>query len=165
MGAEAAAMSRAMNAAMEYGTPNATQIPFLVQVRPVSATTEAGVAQGNHAPKDVTGPYRRYTVDFSVDPHAVVEKGPGAHHVMLEFVTFVYGADARLVNTVGMAVKADVPEASLAEGSKEQVPAHEEISVPAKGDFFLHIAVHDLTNDHVGTVEIPISGVLRVAPE
>ena len=60
MGAEAAGMSRAMSDAMEYGTPNATQIPFLVQVRPASAAKETGLAQGNHAPKDVKGPYRRY---------------------------------------------------------------------------------------------------------
>ncbi len=101
MGAEAAAMSRAMNDAMEYGTPNATQIPFLVQVRPASAATETGLAQGNHAPKDVKGPYRRYTVDFNVDPHAIVDKEPGVHHAMVEFVTFVYGADARMVNSSG----------------------------------------------------------------
>ena len=76
------------------------------------------------------------------------------HHAREAFVTGVYGADASMVNSVGTAVKANIPQAVLAEGSKERVPAHEEISVPAKGDFFLHIAVHDLGNDHIGSIEI-----------
>ncbi len=158
VGAEAAGMSKAMKDAMEYGVPDAIEIPFVAQVRPVSAGTEPELATGNHAPSDVKGPYRRYAVDFSVDPHAVGgEESNGARHGRMEFVTFVYGADAKLVNTVGTAVRADIPQAALVEGSKQWVPGHEEVSVPAKGAFFLHIAVHDLTNDRVGTIEIPVS--------
>ena len=42
---------------------------------------------------------------------------------------------------------------------KNWAQAHLEIAVPAKGDFFLRIAVHDLGSDKVGAVEVPTSAI------
>jgi hypothetical protein len=40
--------------------------------------------------------------------------------------------------------------------------AHVEIDAPATGDYFLRIAVHDLTSDRVGSIEVPTASI---APE
>ena len=37
--------------------------------------------------------------------------------------------------------------------------AHQEIAVPATGDYFLRIAVHDLASDRVGAIEIPTASI------
>lgn len=37
--------------------------------------------------------------------------------------------------------------------------AHLEIDVPATGDYFFRVAVHDLNSDHVGAFEVPTSSV------
>ena len=37
--------------------------------------------------------------------------------------------------------------------------ANNEIDAPAKGDYFLRIAVHDLTTDRVGALEIPTASI------
>jgi hypothetical protein len=52
--------------------------------------------------------------------------------------------------------------ARWAQVMKGGVSFHEEISVPAKGDFFLRLAVHDLTSDRIGAIEVPISSSHRV---
>ena len=37
--------------------------------------------------------------------------------------------------------------------------AHQQIDLPATGDYFLRIAVHDLTSDRVGAIEIPTASI------
>jgi hypothetical protein len=37
--------------------------------------------------------------------------------------------------------------------------AHQEIAIPATGNYFLRIAVHDLITDHIGALEIPTSSL------
>ena len=37
--------------------------------------------------------------------------------------------------------------------------ANNEIDVPATGNYFLRIAVHDLTTDRVGALEIPTTSI------
>jgi hypothetical protein len=45
--------------------------------------------------------------------------------------------------------------------------AHQQIDLPATGNYFLRIAVHDLTTGHVGAIEIPTTSITLVpaAPE
>jgi hypothetical protein len=37
--------------------------------------------------------------------------------------------------------------------------ASQQIDVPATGDYFLRIAVHDLTSDRVGAIEVPTASI------
>jgi hypothetical protein len=41
---------------------------------------------------------------------------------------------------------------------------HQEISAPAKGDTSLRTGVHDLTSNHIGSAEIPLSLVKNLPP-
>ena len=38
----------------------------------------------------------------------------------------------------------------------------QEISVPVKGQTFLRVGVHDVTSDHVGAIEIPVSTLAKL---
>jgi hypothetical protein len=39
---------------------------------------------------------------------------------------------------------------------------HQEVSTPARGEYFLRIGVHDLHQDHYGAVEVATSAVANV---
>jgi hypothetical protein len=41
--------------------------------------------------------------------------------------------------------------------------AHLEIDVPATGEYFLRIAVHDLASDRVGAIEVPTSSIVSAS--
>jgi len=40
----------------------------------------------------------------------------------------------------------------------------QDVSAPAKGEYFLRIAVHDLNRDHYGAVEVATSAVRNLTP-
>jgi hypothetical protein len=42
---------------------------------------------------------------------------------------------------------------------KTGAKAHQEIDIPAKGDYFLRVAVHDLTSDRIGALEVPTTTI------
>ena len=55
---------------------------------------------------------------------------------------------------VGNTVHADLTPAKYQQMLKDGIHVHQEIDVPAKGDYVLRIGVNDFASDHVGAVEI-----------
>jgi hypothetical protein len=45
---------------------------------------------------------------------------------------------------------------------KDGAVAHEEVDVPAKGEYWLRVGVHDLASDKVGAVEVPTAAIAGV---
>jgi len=155
-----------LRAAMLRGGPEPTEIIFGVNIRPNSAAAEPNLAPGNHADPKTTGPYRRYTVLFSIDAKAI-ECAPtpdGAHHCALESLIFVYDTDGALLNSHGGLSKIDIPASRFASILQSGIRFHQEISVPVKGETFLRIGVHDQATDRVGAIELPVAAVSRLAP-
>jgi hypothetical protein len=86
--------------------------------------------------------------------------GPdGTRHVDLDFVTVVYDREGQVytqqTNTVNVFAK---PE-GYREFLKGGVTYQQQISVPAKGEFYLRVGVHDLIGDKIGAIEVPTAGV------
>jgi hypothetical protein len=88
---------------------------------------------------------------------------PGSYEAHVEFVTFVYDTSGGLVNRFSQSVRAKVDLQGLKTLSATGVQFHQVVSVPAKGDYFLRIGVHDLNNDHIGALEIPVAAVQNLA--
>ena len=40
----------------------------------------------------------------------------------------------------------------------------QQISVPAKGEYYLRIGIRDTASDHVGAVELPVAAVAKLPP-
>jgi hypothetical protein len=38
------------------------------------------------------------------------------------------------------------------------------IAIPTQGNFFLRLGVHDLTSDHIGTLEVPVETIKLLPP-
>jgi len=162
--ASAPATTGSMQLALMYGSPAPTEIVFTAQVLPMSTITEEILVRGNEGSKDLKGPYRRYSVNLAAGLHGIsfAQTADGRRHGSLEFVIFVYDNDGKLVNSLGTPIKADFDNAQYLKVLQHGIPFHEEVSVPAKGEYFIRVVVHDLQGDHVGAVEVPVSTVSKL---
>ncbi len=161
-----AAPYSALDAAMQRGAPDPTEIIFSASVRPSTADVAPAVAPGNQASGKASGPFRRYTVHFMIKPNQVdcPATQEGVLHCILEFRTFVYDNDGTLINRQGNGVTFDFQAAILSELSDRYFGYVQQISVPVKGEYFLRIGVRDGTNDRVGALELPVAAVAGLKP-
>jgi VWFA-related protein len=153
-----------MRAAMVWGAPGATEILFKVSVQPSSANPEDTLAPGNQSNGKVKGSYQRYTVSYTADTGDIrCDLTPdGVHHCALEFMTYVYDGNGNLITSQGTGAKANIPASAYASVQRDGIHLKQEISVPAKGEYFFRIGIHDLNSDHVGAVELPVSAVSKL---
>jgi VWFA-related protein len=156
----------AMRQAMMHGAPNPTQIVFVADVRPATTDTEAAAMQSNQLGKNVQGPFRRYSIMFAVNPRQVnfAAAQDGTHKFGLEFVTLVYDANGAMVNEQANGIVANVPDAKLADTLKRNLIYRQQISVPAKGEYYFRIGMRDRNTDNVGALEIPATAVAKLPP-
>lgn len=151
---------------MLHGAPDPTELIFVTAVRPTASGTETSPAPGNQAGKKLSGPFRRYTVTYLASPR-VFTCAPtlgGTRRCALEYLTFVYLADGTLVNTQTNEINANIPEDAFADPKGHTIRYHQEISVPAKGEYFLRIGMRDASTDNVGALEVPIEAVAKLSP-
>jgi VWFA-related protein len=156
----------ALRAAMLHGGPEPTELIFLASVRPTSTDTEPALVPGNQTVKKVSGPYRRYAVTFITNPKELnwTVTPDGAHRCTLEFMTFVYDGDGTRINVQYNGVGAAIPEARFASVQNGNIKYVQQISVPAKGDYYLRLGMRDVDSDHVGAVELPVDAVAKLPP-
>jgi VWFA-related protein len=162
-----------MQKAMQHGVPGSTQIVYTVRVLPDAAP---GVTEDTLAPNNVANrqgflpikpPYRRYRTDFGTDPSNIVfSKGSdGEYHGSLQFVCFIYQPDGQVLNSVSNEISLSLsPARYLGLMKNGGITFHQEISAPAKGDFSIRTGVQDLTSNHIGSAEFPLSLVNNLKP-
>jgi hypothetical protein len=151
----------AVQSAMMRGALQPTQILFHVSAVPAAAT-ENTLPPGNNADaKAMKPPYRRLTLAYAVDAGGLefVQSPDGTYHGQFEYAVNVYDNDGRLLNSSTMAAKPNLPPAVYQSILASGVKLHQDIDVPAKGEYILRIGLHDITTDHVGAVEVPTSSI------
>jgi len=156
----------ALRAAMLHGGPEPTELIFAASVRPASTESEAELVPGNQAGKKISGPYRRYAVTFITNPKELnwTVTPDGAHRCTLEFMTFVYDGNGERINVQVNGIGAAIPEAQFASVENGNIKYVQQISVPAKGDYYLRLGMRDVGSDHVGAVELPVDAVAKLPP-
>ena len=155
-------------AAMSRGAPMPSDILFRVRVLPASTSVEADLAPDNKPDPKSTfkGPYRRYDVDISAEPGGFepVEEVNGKHTDKIEFTTFVFDNDGKLLNLMGKTVSLDLTKEQYENFKTSKVGFHLEVSAPARGDSFLRIGIHEVPANRFGVVEVPTSAVIKLPP-
>jgi VWFA-related protein len=156
----------ALRAAMQHGGPDPTELIFVARVQPASTDAETALAPGNQTGKKTSGPYRRYAVTFAASPKDVVWTiaPDGAHLSSLEFMTIVYDSDGALINAQFNGIHVAIPDAKFASFQSGPMKYVQQISVPAKGEYYLRIGIRDSAADHVGAVELPVAAVAKLPP-
>ena len=95
---------------------------------------------------------------------AFVDTPEGTHHDNIEFVSFLYDSQNKLVNTTSATISANLKYTPAEIAAHGGIPFQQQISVPAKGQYFLRIGVHDIQGDRVGSLELPIAAVAHLPP-
>jgi hypothetical protein len=156
----------ALRVAMLHGAPDPTQLLFVARVRPSTPDTEAALAPENQASAKITGPYRRYSVNFIFNPR-IIHWASGAdsrYHCALQFVTFVYDVDGKLINAQSNGMETNFTASQYAAAVSTNLAYLQQISVPAKGEYYLRIGMHDVGDDRVGALEVPLAAVAKLPP-
>jgi hypothetical protein len=79
-------------------------------------------------------------------------------------MTFVYDANGARINAQFNAIGAAIPDARFASVQSGNIKYVQQISVPAKGEYYLRIGIRDIASDHVGAVELPVADVAKLPP-
>jgi hypothetical protein len=161
-----------LSTAMMRGAPDPTEILLKLQVLPASNATEAEAVKGNvvnpnpAAKVKIKGPYRRYAIDIAADAKDVkITPMPDGHYQFsTELITYVYDAGGVVVNIAVEKVRGNLTASTYANMLRVGLPFHQEISVPAGGEYYIRTSLHDLETDHYGAVEIPVAAVARLTP-
>jgi VWFA-related protein len=150
-----------MHSAMMFGGPDPTQILFTVKIEPAAKSENKLPPSNQPNVKKMKPPYRRYTVFYDVNLRTVAFKTlqGGIHQGSLEFEVSLYSPDGELMNAIGELVRVKVPAATYESRQQSGWKFQQAIDAPAKSECFLRIGVHDVSNDRVGAVEVPLAAI------
>jgi VWFA-related protein len=165
----AASIHNNLRLAMTRGGPQPTDILFRVGVVPITqpGESEPTVAANNTPTAKSHGPWRRYSVNYQIDPAGLVfyRQPDGKVRTDFDLIVFVYTAQGDLLNSFHRPLTYAGSDHDVRGFFQHGMVQHEEVSVPAKGEYFLRIAVHDLHRDHYGAIEVSTSQVANLKPE
>ena len=155
-----------MQAAMMRGSLPATQILFRVKVveSPASATPST---ENQPDPKQMHPPYRHFSINYLIDVHGIdfAPAADGNYRGDFEYGVRVYNTDGdKILNSTSKTVSPILLPAVYRSMLNTGANAHRDIDVPATGDYFLRIAVHDLATGRVGSIEIPTTSITSPSP-
>jgi len=162
----------ALGAAMMRGAPDATEILMKLQVLPASGAVEQAVVKGNvvnpnpAAKLKIKGPYRRYAIDIAADAKdiEITPTADGHYEFSTELITYVYDAGGAVVNMAVEKARGNLTLSSYANMRRVGLPFHQEISVPANGEYYIRTSLLDLATDRYGAVEIPVASIAKLTP-
>ncbi len=153
-------------AAMGLGAIPPTEIVFSARLEPdrniAKIDKNAAMPQGNFlTPEWQHKPFRNYTVYYSADLHRVrFSRTPdGMRHGAIEFAAVIYTGDSETVNSILETDTLDLTADRYRELLVSGLQRMKVIAVPAKGNFFLRLGVHDKEGDQVGALEIPVDQI------
>lgn len=164
----AAQTAAAMRGAAAPGAPAPTEVFLKSAVFPAVAGNpeEAAAAPHNLLATDVAGPFQRYTIDTIVNPTDLTfeHRADGMIVANFDIAVLVYSAQGVLTNRLLNQLHSSATPEEFQKDLQQGVQFHEEISVPAKGEYSLRIVVHDIASDKVGALEVPINSVRQLSP-
>lgn len=150
-----------MVAAMERAAPPLAAIRF--EARVLAATDPAARAVkpqpglAGMMAAQLKPPVQRYLVDLSVDPHRLEWSAVQGNvaHAEVEVAMVAWDATGKRVNYADQAFALNLNPQQSALVLKSGLPVHQEIDLPP-GEIYLRIAVHDLRNGRIGSLEAPL---------
>ncbi|WP_213807859.1 VWA domain-containing protein [Granulicella sp. dw_53] len=155
-----------MRTAMQRGAPTPTQIIFKALLI-ASPTPSARLAEGNTASPKSKPPYRLITIAYAVNPGDITmpTRPDTTREVALQFVTLAYDRDGQLFTQQSNPVNVFVKPQGYQQFLKEGIRYQQQIAVPAKGEYYLRVGIHDLIGDKVGAIEVPAALIATAPPQ
>lgn len=158
-------------AAMQLGAVPPTEIIFMAQVAigdsVIKLHKNDPLPKDNFLQPEYKGkPFRNFTLRIHTDARSlkIVKTPDGKRQGALQFVTALYTPDGAMINSIQTEVNYALGEAAYQKLLREGLFVTQQLAVPVKGNYFLRIGVHDLGNDRVGAVEIPVDQIRAGVP-
>jgi VWFA-related protein len=154
----------ALHPAMQRGAPAPSEIIFKAMVVASSLTSDK-LAEGNTASPKTKPPYRLLTIAYAANPGDITmpARPDSTRQVALDFVALVYDREGQLFTQQSNPVNVFAKPAAIEQFLKEGVRYQQQIAVPAKGEYYLRVGIHDLIADKVGALEIPVASIATTA--
>ena len=153
-------------AAMGLGAIPPTEIVFAARIQAddnvMKIDKSTAMPQDNFLkPEWQHKPFRDFAIFYDADVHRVrfTRTPDGMRHASVEFVAMVYTSDGEAVNSIIEKASLDVTAERYRELLVSGLQMKEVIAIPAKGNFFLRLGVHDQVGDQVGALEIPVDQI------
>jgi hypothetical protein len=111
-------------------------------------------------------PYRTFAVDYVALPHdfSMMLQKDGRHTGEIEFTTFVYDPDGKLLNVSDKEIKMSFSPETYKRFMANPVRLQLKVSAPVKQETFLRLIIRDVPSNHYGAVEIPTAQVGHLPP-
>lgn len=154
------------DAAMQLGAVPPTEIVFTAALSIDNSVTKLG--KSDPLPKDnflkddyKTKPFHNFDVFIHTDARSlnITQSSDGKRHGSLMFVTALFTPEGEMINSIQSTVTFDLGNNGYRKLLQTGLPVKQQIAVPVKGNYFLRVGIHDLGNDRVGAVEIPVDQV------
>ena len=168
----AVAQRAPLDEAMSFGAVPPFQVIFKAHITP--APTAEKLARNTPLPEDNylaaqyrQTAYRNYQVHYSIDPQDLqfAQHPVYSYHDTIEFIAVVYDDKGAIVNSFVNTVPIDAGVADYSRIMQTGIGIQLPIAIPAKGDFYLRLGVHDLTSDRIGALEIPVEAIKLSPPQ
>jgi hypothetical protein len=169
----AKAPSPTLLAAMGMGAPAPKDLLFLANVTPAAEVSKAKgeepLANDNFlAPKYRKSAYRDYKIHYSMNAREIeLTPTPDSnYHAKLEFVAVIYDDVGQVVNSKRRLAPIELDNATYQRiiGSG-RIGIDLSIAIPAKGNYFLRLGVHDVAANKVGALEVPVDEIQLGLPQ
>jgi VWFA-related protein len=155
------ARSYAVRAAAQYLTPPSTQIAFYAHVQAISDADTEDAKAGQSRRRLAVDHARDYNVQYSADLRdlATTVSADGHRHAHVEFIAYAYDAQGHQIRSYGKSFQITWTALQYASAMQHGVRYEQQVGLPAGGSPTLRLMVHDLSNDHLGSFDVPVSAV------
>jgi VWFA-related protein len=152
--------SNPLRAVMQRGAPDATQIPFRVEVKVAMRQPDPSRPSdrmGNEA-ASIKGTPVRYDFHWMVDLSGITFEtlSNGLHHAEVDATLAAYDADGNVLNNIYATLPLNFTDPEYTSYLKNGLPMKQTLDVPA-GMVYLRAAVLDPSNGHTGATEFPLA--------
>jgi VWFA-related protein len=156
----AAASIDGLNAAMQRGAPDPTQIIFKALIVPVAGSADK-LTEGSVAAAKTKPPYRTLDVYLAGNASDIEfqQQPDGTRISAMRFATVVYDRDGLPITLFSRNTRASLELADYQRMLQTGMQFHEQISVPLKGEYFLRVGMRDNFSGKVGAIEVPVSSI------
>ncbi|SEG59176.1 VWFA-related domain-containing protein [Bryocella elongata] len=163
-----------VKAAAAFLAPPSTQIGFFARVLPVGggevgASLRQATDSGRRGPRNGPiedaegGEGRRYRIEYSTDlSNLTITSGEdGKHMAHVEFLALAYDAQGRVLRSYSRPLHMTWTAEQFSTAVQHGARYAQEINLPGDGAITLRLFVHDLTSDHLGSLDVPASALKR----
>ena len=151
-----------ITAATLHGAPPTTQILFQARILPATDPLLKGTPMPGGPAGELTASFKstpqRMVTDLTIDPRTLRydASADGVIHSKVEFAMVAFDAEGQRINYLDRGFQINLKPGQLSQTMSNGIRIRLPFDLPA-GQFFLRIAVHDLTAGRAGSLEVPIT--------